>query len=157
MTPPLELPEKNSAWTWSVIFRIVWVIAALGSLWSLFWLAFIDITFPRLCNFVSPSSWKDGIPYWWNMLAIIFYAWELVLGYHPKNRKRVVISLLILLACIPWLTWPYVGRMSEVLLFDGFFSRLGLVWVVMITSHVGLVGNRLDFLLFQGKRDNVNK
>lgn len=133
---------KKQLVTLETILKILWVVGVLFSIYVLAWLVFFSFELLGSYSRIELTFLNYILPNIVNVILLIVYTRELIIGYRPVSQQRNLMSLAFLVVVVVLLIvvqlddfkW-YIESAS-----DDFAIVIPLLMIA--TSMVGLLSNR---------------
>ena len=140
-----------------ILLKLMWIGLVLFTFYVFGWLTFIYLTFGNIVT-EKYNIWNLLIPNILTIGLLIFYSKELLIGYKPKSKSRILKSFLIFSILIITLTLIQIPQFE--LLFTDLKSeswQLVISLIIILTSYVGIIMNRVLKIMEPKKNENRNK
>ena len=126
-----------------ILFKIIWVVLILITIYTFSWLTFIFYTFGNIAteNF---TLWNLIVPNILTIGIIILYSKELLTGYKTESKRRNLASLflfstvIIILNFLQHSEFQFIIKQSK----SEYYQTI-LCLIVILTSYVGIILNRI--------------
>ncbi|CAM1340297.1 membrane hypothetical protein [Tenacibaculum amylolyticum] len=129
--------------TLPILFKLLWlaiylIILYIGSFYTL------------LFYFLNKENtfWNLILPNITTIVLLTIYTKEILIGYRPKSKKHIKLSLIIYIVIVLLLLIIQYNQYSFFLENEQeiHYSEIALTWAVIFTSYIGLIMNRIQKL-----------
>lgn len=126
-----------------ILFKIIWIVLILITIYTFSWLTFIFYTFGNI-ETENFTLWNQIVPNILTIGIIILYSKELLTGYKTESKRRnftslfLFTTLIIILSLLQHSQFEFILEQSK----SEYYQTI-LCLIVILSSYVGIILNRI--------------